>query len=295
MTGTQRIEHALLRVGDLDAATSFYTDVLGLVELDREEGTAYLGCGLDERYDLAVTEGGSGVDHVAIRVDGGEELDTYGRRLTDRGVATERTHAEDDRFGRGMRFSLPSGVGIELLTVEDSAYRHVTHPRGERAGVAPMDLDHVTLTSDRLEEDVEFLESTLDFRLSEVHEREEGGWRFAWTRFGTQHHDVAFVRSDDSEYTLHHLAFTMSSVDHMKRLIDHMAGAGFPIEVGVNRHEVGSNVFCYFGEPGGNRFELSAEMATLDDATPTRVNGPDVDTLTAWGGITAPETFAEGS
>lgn len=295
MTGTQRIEHAALRVVDLDAATSFCTNVLGLVELDRDDETVYLGCGLNERYDLAVTEGGSGVDHFAIRVDDSDELDAYERRLADQGVETERTHAADDRFDRGIHFSLPSGVDMELLAVADSTYRHVTRSRSGRAGVAPMDLDHITLMSDQLERDVDFLESTLDFRLTEVHELDDERWRFAWTRFGTQHHDVAFVRSEDPEYTLHHLAFTMSSLDHMKQLIDHMAGAEFPIEVGVNRHEVGSNVFCYFGEPGGNRFELSAEMATVDDATPTRVNDPQVDTLTAWGGITAPETFADGS
>jgi catechol 2,3-dioxygenase len=74
-----------------------------------------------------------------------------------------------------------------------------------------------------------------------------------------------------------------------------MAGAGHEIEVGVSRHAVGSNIFAYFRAPDGNRIELSTEMATLDDATETRVNEPDDDTLTAWGGVEAPESFREGS
>jgi hypothetical protein len=36
-------------------------------------------------------------------------------------------------------------------------------------------------------------------------------------------------------------------------------------------------------------------MATLDDSTPTRVNDAEVNTLTAWGGVSAPETFKDGT
>jgi catechol 2,3-dioxygenase len=120
-------------------------------------------------------------------------------------------------------------------------------------------------------------------------------WRFAWTRLGSQHHDVAFVNTDEPAYTLHHLAFHFPSLDHIKTHIDHLASGGHRIEIGVNRHAVGSNVFAYFQAPDGNRIELSAEMATLDDATPTRVNPPEVDTLTAWGRVAAPETFKDGT
>jgi catechol 2,3-dioxygenase len=157
-----------------------------------------------------------------------------------------------------------------------------------------VDLDHITLMTDDIEADVEFCED-LGFRVSEVHHLDEDTWRFAWTRYGTQHHDVAFVNTDEPSYTLHHLAFMFASVDHMKTYLDYMAGAGHEIEVGVSRHAVGSNIFAYFRAPDGNRIELSTEMATLDDATETRVNEPDDDTLTAWGGVEAPESFREGS
>ena len=36
-------------------------------------------------------------------------------------------------------------------------------------------------------------------------------------------------------------------------------------------------------------------MATFDDTTETRVDAPEYGTLTAWGGIEAPETFKDGT
>ena len=295
MTGIQRIEHAKLRVEELDSALEFYTDIVGMVELGRTADEIYLGCGVDDRYDLVLTEGGTGVDHFALRVDDRETLDKYADSVADHGVETDRTHKTTAGIGEGVRFSLPSGVEAELVTVDDHGYRRPTDANPERGSHTPVDLDHITLMSTSIQDDVEFLTEPLGFRISEVHELPEGGWRFAWTRFGHQHHDVALVNGDALDETLHHLAFTMSSLSHMKSFLDTMAARDHSLEVGINRHTVGQNLFSYFRAPGGNRIELSTEIATLDDATETRVNEHEVDTLTAWGGIAAPETFREGS
>lgn len=295
MTGTQRIEHAELYVEDLEASVEFYTEVMGLTEYDRRGDSVYLSCGFDERYDFVVTAGGTGVDHFAIRTDTVDELDAYADAIEATGTSVERTHEGEDGFAVGARFALPSGVDVELVVVEDPHYRRQNETTAPRGGVAPVDLDHITLMSDAIREDVAFLEDHLDFSVSEIHKQEADEWRFAWTRFGSQHHDVAFVSSDEPRWTLHHLAWTMTSIDHIKSLADRMAQHNHRIEVGMNRHVVGSNIFAYFREPGGNRFELSTEMATLDESTPTRVNEPDDEALSAWGGVRPPESYAEGS
>ena len=295
MVGTQRLEHAQLFVEDLDAAVTFYTDVLGLaLQYERDE-TAYLTCGYNERYDIVVTEGSTGVEYFALRVDSTDVIEQCRESLKTADTAVEPAHQDDAPFTDGVRFSLPSGIGVVLLVVTNARYRRENETVEPRGGVAPVDLDHITLMTDSICEDVAFLEEHVGMSVSEIHKRRGDAWRFAWTRLGNQHHDVAFVATDESDWTLHHLAWTMTSIDHVKSLCDRMAQYGHGLEVGVSRHVVGSNVFAYFREPGGNRFELSTEMATLDDSTETRVNEPGDDVLTAWGGIRPPESYSQGS
>lgn len=294
MTGTQRIEHAVLRVPDVVRAVEFYAEAMGLAVLEQAPDRAFLGCGLDGRFDLGLVEGGTGVEHFAIRVEDDAQLTDVAASLERTDALDDHTEAPDEAVEASVTGSLPSGIGVEFVTVPDRGYRRVNEPAADRAGIAPHDLDHITLMTDRIKEDVGFVED-LGFSVSEIHELDGGDWRFAWTRFGQQHHDIAFVNTDEPAYTLHHLAFHFPSLDHIKTHIDHLASEGHRIEIGVNRHAVGSNVFAYFRAPDGNRIELSAEMATLDETTPTRVNPPEMNTLTAWGGVEAPETFKEGT
>ncbi|MCW8173575.1 hypothetical protein D8S78_23200 [Natrialba swarupiae] len=140
MSGVKKIEHAVLEVTDLDEAVEFYTDVVGLVELERADDVVYLGCGLDENYDLGLVEGQTGVEHFALRVTA-EEIEEYESRLDDAGVETERVSDEPGQTD-GLRFSLPSDVEMELVTVADSSYHHPVKPEGDRNAVT-----HVTSTT----------------------------------------------------------------------------------------------------------------------------------------------------
>ena len=294
MVGTQRLEHAALSVENLDTAVSFYTDVLGLAVDEVGTNRVTLTCGYDDRYDFVATESGAGVDHFALRAEPAA-FERYVDSLKTSDVGVEPVHKDDTDFKNGARFTLPSGVDVELVVVADARYRRENETTASRGGVAPVDVDHITLMSDAIRDDVAFLEEHLDFNVSEIHKRDDGDWRFAWTRMGSQHHDVAFVNTDRSAWTLHHLAWTMTGIEHIKSLADRMAQHNYDIEVGVNRHVVGSNIFAYFQEPGGNRFELSAEMSTLDESTTTRVNEPGDDVLSAWGGVRPPESYDDGT
>jgi catechol 2,3-dioxygenase len=77
MPGVHKFEHAELHVEDLSEALNFYTDVIGLNEMTRQDGTVYLSAGFDENYDVALTEGGTGIAHFAVRVDDQETLNHY--------------------------------------------------------------------------------------------------------------------------------------------------------------------------------------------------------------------------
>lgn len=169
MAGTDKVEHVCLQVEDLANAESFYRDVFGLTVLSREKETIYLGCGLDENYDLAIQQGEPGVDHVAVRVQDEDELGVYEDRLASRGNEFERTDGDEPGQQRGLRVELPSQLPVELVTVGDKRYRHsdraATRGRDE---IAPLDLNHYNYASPDVREDAEFLRDVLDFRVSET-------------------------------------------------------------------------------------------------------------------------------
>lgn len=296
---SQRFEHAEVRVRDLNRALEFYVDVMGLHEIAREDGVVYLGCGLDENYDLAVREGGTGVSHFAIRITDEDEFEQLERQLKDGGItATRRDGAEPGQV-KALRLQLPSGHEMEFVMVADTRYLEPYRPAMQRLrGVAPLDLDHINLKVPNVKEFMEFMVSALGFRLSDVSEPEPGNWVMAWSRYGNYHHDVGATIAIAPHETLHHVAWSMSGIEHIKTAADQLAAAGIKLEMGPSRHPVGSNLFVYFWEPGGNRFEFSAEGAVLDRNHVTRFwSGGLKDTLDAWGQLDVylPETFRQGS
>jgi catechol 2,3-dioxygenase len=291
----QKVAHVEIRVEDLDAALDFHTDVLGLTELARDNGTVYLGCGIDDTYDLALTNGGTGVTRVALQVDEAD-LDTFRTRLQGMGVDVEESTDRGPGSGTSLRFSAPSGHVFDLMTVTDRpVYLQPAKPKHARGkGMAPTDLDHVTLRTPDVKGLVEFLREALDFKVSDVFEPGPGVWAAAWTRVGEYHHDIAMLSGGPDE-TLDHVAFTMDGADHLKKAADILAQAEIPIETGPGRHGIGGNLFTYFWAPGGNRYELSAEMPrTVSPNAPHNVWNDFPKAFSAWGQM-PPESFAKGS
>ncbi|MGQ4554294.1 VOC family protein [Halobellus sp. GM3] len=299
MTDVSKAEHAKLLVDDLDEAYEFYTGVMDLKEIDRRDGVVYLGCGYDENYDLAIEEGGTGIEHFSIRVEDSETLAEYESRMEENGVDVRREGADEPNVEESVRFELPSGHTMELVLVADNEYWHSADARVPNSGTVPKDLDHHNVYSSDIEADVEFLEENLDFKISDVVENEDGDTMLAFTRYGDFHHDLGLIRAMEPGVTLNHIGWQADNVDHMTRFIDNIGQAGVRLEIGISRHNIGNNVFAYFWEPGGNRFEISTEMATLNDNSPTdyhTITGfMGQEDLSAWGGIDIPESITDGS
>lgn len=297
----QRLAHAELRVKSLDEALDFYKNVMGLVEIAREGQKVYLGCGLDEAFDLAVVPGGTGVVHFAFQVETEDDLAHYRKRLEDQGVNVESCDGTEPGQLRGIRFALPSGHQVELVLVEGTpTYINPSIGKAKhRCGIAPVDIDHITLQMPvpQVRPTTEFLRDVLDFSISDIFQPAPEVWAATWTRCGEYHHDLAIIgdQNPESTATLNHVAWQMESFDHIKRALDFMALAGYKVETGPGRHGIGGNIFAYFWEPGGNRFELSGEMprATARRADPLFWDDfPKA--FSNWGQM-PPESFALGS
>ena len=295
MADIQRIEHAKVHVEDLDSALSFYTDAMGLVEVGRTDGTVYLGRGLSEGFDLAVTEGGTGIDHLAVRANDAAVVDEYEEHLAERGVDVERVDGDEPGQVAGVRFQLPSALPMEVVAVADGAYEHSTAATAGRAGHAPSTLDHVQVFTPDVNEDLAFLRDVVGMHISDTAGPRDD-LEVGFARCNTLHHDVALKRTpaDGPDHaSLHHVAWGFDSIGHMKLFLDAVCGRGMKFERGIGRHFAGDNLYAYFWEPGGNRFEICAEMAVVKTEEPQHTK--DYETATTAWGPGAPASFSEGS
>jgi catechol 2,3-dioxygenase len=296
----QRIEHALLQVEDRTAAVDWYRDVMGLVEVESTDEVTYLGTGLDHRFDMAVREGTPGLDHFALKADDTATVDDVEGRLEDEGVEYERVDGEEPGQEAGVSFRLPTGAKMEVVTVEDYPggvnYAHADdNVVGRRGGATPADLDHITFLTADIEADVTFLSEVVGMKISEI-AGPDGGWEMAFLRGNYVHHDIALRQNPDESVEttgLHHLAWEFDGIEHMKLFLDHVCRNGVEVERGLGRHYAGNNLYSYFWEPGGNRFEICSEMATIETDTVGR--SPNYEEATVAWGPGAPESFSDTS
>ncbi len=290
--GITQCAYAELAVDDLEGSVGFHTDVVGMVELGRENGAVSLGCGVDQRCDLVLRNGGTGVRLVALEVQSDEDLQRYAARLAERGVETARRGDSRAGVADALCFALPNGLQVELvLTEEGPAYLNPGQA-GPRGGIAAIDFDHITLKVPDPAAMVEFLTGALGFSVSDEMRPAPDMLAAAWTRAGSQHHDIAMFKGPETQ-TLHHYALRLESFEHLKQAADRLGAAGVPVETGPGRHSVGGNVYLFFWEPGGNRCEFSAEMPRVGKGA-TKVWSELPKAFSAWG-ATPPPTFAEGS
>lgn len=294
----QKLSYAELRVTDVDKEIEFFTEVFGLEKVAREGDRVFLRCGYDEHIDLSLRQGGTGVESFAIEAESQDDLDHYAKRLAEVGVSTSMRTDHNPGVAAGLVFDLPSGHGMELVTLRDRSqtyiHRTVSKVKKTHGGVNPIDVDHITLRADGIKDVADFLTGTLDFRVSDAFAPAPGVWGAAWTRVGEYHHDVAMLQKSNDGETLDHLCWTALSWDHIKSSCDYLAQAGWLTEA-HGRHGAGGNLYAYLWTPGGNRHELTAEMPRVTNSAA----GPKIWTemgpmFSAWGDV-PPPSFARGS
>lgn len=297
----QALSHAKLRVKNLDESVEFHTKVFGLEEVARQDGCAYLTCGTDGSYDVALAEGGTGVISFAISADDEEDLVHYRKRVEAAGVEVREFTDPDPGVAKVIEFDLPpqkQKMQIVLLKPEVREHYHSPAQRGTNhlSALAPVDLDHITL---RVGPDatttIEFLSTYVDFQASDIVEfPDKSGRLAAWMHVGDYHHDVAMFAGAPHE-TLDHLAWNIPNIEYMKLMLDQVARGGILTEAGPGRHGVGSNIYSYFRTPCGNRYELSGEMPRcVDNKAGPKMWTADQSIFSAWG-VPFPESFKDGS
>lgn len=293
-----RLDHSTLRVDDLDASVSWYEAALDFRVLTRDRDRAILSCGLDNRADLVLQRGGTGIESYTFGVENPDTIDATARHLDAIGVAYQRFDADVPGIDAGIEVVSPSGVRFRIGASNDVATGVSAGKRPD--GVAPIDTDHVTLTVPDVRGYAAWLSKVFDFHVADAVRLpgDDGQWIAAWTHVTDQHHDVAMTASP-AKTTLNHIAFLAEDLNHMGEVADRVCSLGPErCEWGIGKHGgLGANNFLYFRDPAGNRVEINSNMASVPFELETALYAAEDFSkfVTRWTFNAPPETMLEGS
>jgi catechol 2,3-dioxygenase len=246
----------------------FFHDVLGLEESGRSGQSVFLrGWGEWSYHSLQLTEAPQpGLGHIGWRAWSKEHLDRAVASVQRRGVEAAWVDAPPGH-GPAFRYRGPGGHVHELFWEMESyeppeGMRSTFPDRPQRyapRGIAPRQIDHVTVaTADPLG-DAQWYRDTLSSTFTEYTVLDHADIPvFAMVTNNEKSHDLGLVVDHSGiPGRLHHVAYWVDSRDELLRAADILLGAGTAIEFGPGRHGMGEQDYLYAREPGGVRFEVN--------------------------------------
>ncbi|MQA13339.1 MAG: catechol 2,3-dioxygenase [Pseudonocardiaceae bacterium] len=258
-----RLQHVEVRVPDLELCTAYYTEVVGLVEVARDGGRAFLKCWDEhEHHSVVLREAPTyGLDHMSFKLTEHGDLDYFTDKLEARGVAVKRYARTElgPGWGEAIRFESPSGHLVELVFGMKKVGNMLpqTNPPPKPmglVGIAPPRIDHIFLTAEDVGETTRFFSEVLEFRLTEQILANDGHQLATFLERSHTPHDIALITGPNGG--LHHFAFWLDDWNAVRDAADTLAYNGVNIDVAPTRHGVTRGYTVYFFDPVGNRNEV---------------------------------------
>lgn len=240
---------------DLDGATRYANEILGLETRERSRGAAYFKS--DQReHTLCYFEGDPADQVVAFEIDGRAELDAAGAELERLGHAVHCGTA-DEAAQRKVRdfiaFRDPTGNRIELAWRPQMGARRY---HGERdAGITGF--SHVGLCTTDAVRDEAFWTTVCNARVSD---------RIGdapLLRIDEIHHKIALFPTNRAG--IQHINHQVETSDDVQRSFHFIRERGIPVVFGPGRHPTSSARFLYFEGPDGMVYEYSSGVRSIAD------------------------------
>ena len=264
-------------VTDLDAATRFATEIVGLeLAAPTEPGVTHLRA--DHRHHcLALVEGPSGVISSGFCAGDSDALAAAETELERAGITVHRGSAEESRSRRVREFigfDDPFGNRVELVSQQETITRPVAFTRP--AGIT--EFGHLCLDAPDVREAYRFWSTRFNARVSDWI-----GDAACLMRIDPVHHKLAVFRGDGPG--LCHMNFQVASIDDVFRNWHFLVEHDVEIEMGPGRHPPSTAIFVYFLGPEGFTYEYSFGVRRIEDDSawmPRTFDPGEVGSIDMW-------------
>lgn len=263
--GVMRPGHVQLRVLDVEEALKHYRDLLGLIEVERDDqGRAYLkGWTEVDKFSVVLRPADEpGMDFMGFKCVDEKTVDKLSEELMEFGCKVEDIPAgELNGCGRRVRFDSPTGHTFEIYaTKEKTGKWGVSNINPEAwpmnlTGMKATRFDHCLLYGDDLEGTLKLFRDVLGFELAEQ-VLDENNERIAqFLTASMKAHDIAFIKHPEKA-KFHHASFYLDTWEDVLRAADLISMTDTSLDIGPTRHGLTHGQTIYFFDPSGNRSEV---------------------------------------
>jgi catechol-2,3-dioxygenase len=278
----------IFSVEDLALCNRFVSD-WGLIETDSDSHGSMWETAVGQRISLRQrdeSDGASGLQEVVWSVRDSAVLDEIAEDL---GKDLKLTFDSDgtlhtqDPNGFGVGFS--AFVPREIVT----SPQPVNSPgRRERAGepgtnydrATPLRLGHVVFQTPFVEAAEAFYRERLGFWLTD---RYPGKAAFLRCAARSDHHNIAFFRTQVAEPHFEHAAFEVRDIHEVFGGGLYIRDKGWETQFGPGRHSTSCAYFWYFQNPCGGNIEYFADNDFADETWSPRNIPPSPTSIAEWG------------
>ena len=278
-----RIGHIALNVADLDKAVDFQQQVIGMAEVERADGAAYLTCN-DRHNELIIVEDphNRGYDNLALEVADAAALERLRVALPGAGATVlGAVYDGEPGIDRALKVRSPGGHVYKLFCGMETVDVDLPEDR-------PTHFEHLSTKVRNHRAEERFLKE-LGFRLSD-----RMGFLASWWHCNEDHHGIALTLAPRSE--LSHYAYAWPDLAALGRVADRLKAArGRKCIWGPSRHGPGNNHFLYFHDEDGAMIECCSELAQMErDGYVPKTWSMAPGTINQWGGPPPPRFILTG-
>lgn len=253
MISVRRLSHATFETPDVERQVDHYTNVVGLVLLDRQKDRAILGNLMGQENLIFERGSAPACPRLAFQIDPSLPREEVVAELKKRGLAHELRSDISCGVAQAVVFKDPKGTELELFWEQTPSASEAT-PRG----VAPFKLGHIAFSVPSAPAMAQFYTEALGFRVSDWM-----GDYFVFMRCGPDHHTVNFLTGQN--VFMHHMAFELKDWAHVSTACEVLGQNKIPIAWGPGRHEIGHNVFVYYRDPDDHVIEFFTDLDLMKD------------------------------
>ena len=258
---------------DLEKSLHFFSDLLGMEIVHRDENVAYLR-GYQEltHHSLVLRQKDEAVvNSFSFRTSRPQDVELFYQELQRQEIEAVEVPAGTE-LGRGtaVRFLLPGGghpfelyYDIEHPQAEESLRSRLPSNSSRRRGLGVRRIDHLNVqtTRETINEAERWVRETLGFKRREFANHRDGKTLLAsWMSVTPQVHDLAIVANAfGKKAQLHHVAFNVENHSDLLVAADILKDLDVKFDLGPGKHGIGQAMYLYVHDPGSDhRVEIYA-------------------------------------